>query len=139
MALENYGFGETIEGFGFYEVKEKIIQALADEGFGIVTEVDVQATLKKKLDIDFRRYVILGAFHPALAYRALGAEPDAGLLLPCNVVVQEQDNGTGVEVSMQSPDAMMETVESPGLEAVASEAEARLRRALAAVDNLAKA
>lgn len=130
MALQAYGHGTTLQGVGFEEAREKVIKALAGEGFGILTEIDVQATLKKKLDVDFRKYVILGACNPTLAHRALGAEPRIGLLLPCNVVVQERETGGEIEISIQNPGAMFAMVGNPELESVAAEADTRLGRVL---------
>jgi uncharacterized protein (DUF302 family) len=103
-----------------------VAAALKEEGFGILTEIDVKATLKKKLDADFRKYVILGACNPPLAHRALSAELEIGLLLPCNVIVYEEDDGS--VVSIVDPISMLGVVESPELEPVASEARARLER-----------
>ena len=105
---------------------DKVAAALKEEGFGILTEIDVKATLKKKLDADFRKYVILGACNPPLAHRALSAELEIGLLLPCNVIVYEEDDGS--VVSIVDPISMLGVVESPELEPVASEARARLER-----------
>lgn len=110
---------------------EKITAALKEEGFGVLTEIDVQATLKKKLDVDFRRYVILGACNPPLAHRALQADLDVGLLLPCNVIIFEE--GTGSAVSIIDPIVMLAAVARPELEPVASEARARLLRVIEAV------
>lgn len=132
MANTNYGFGARIEGTTFDRAVEQVTAALKHEGFGVLTEIDVQATLKKKLDADFRRYVILGACNPPLAKRALDAEPDIGLLLPCNVVVQETEEGE-VDVSIADPEAMFRLVDNEAVAPVAKEAEHRLRRALAAV------
>ncbi len=106
---------------------EKATQALKAEGFGILTEIDVKATLKKKLDVDFRRYVILGACNPPLAHRALSADLDVGLLLPCNVVVYETDENHSV-VGLIDPIAMLGVLPSPELGPVADEARARLLR-----------
>lgn len=135
MPLQAYGTGATLKGMGFQEAREKVVAALAGEGFGILTEIDVQATFKKKLDVDIRRYLILGACNPGLAYRALGVEPHVGLLLPCNVVVQEREAGGDIEVSLQDPTLMMGIAGNPGLEPVAAEAGARLRRVLAALSS----
>jgi uncharacterized protein (DUF302 family) len=126
-----YGFERTLPGVPFAEAVTRVTDALKAEGFGVLSEIDVSATLKKKIDVDFRPYVILGACNPALAHQALQAEPQIGLLLPCNVVVQAADGGT--TVSIADPKAMFRMVETPGLGAVANDAEARLRRVIAAV------
>jgi len=105
---------------------ERVTAALKEEGFGVLTEIDVKATLKKKLDADFRKYVILGACNPPLAYRALSTELEIGLLLPCNVIVYEENGGS--VVSIVDPVSMLGVVESPELEPVASQARARLER-----------
>lgn len=110
-----------------YEVAvERVVEALKNEGFGVLTEIDVQATLKKKLDVDFCKYVILGACNPPLAHRALTAEQDIGLLLPCNVIVYEEDEGS--VVGILDPIAMMGVTENPNLDPVAQEAKERLQR-----------
>ena len=117
-----------------YEVAiERVTAALKNEGFGVLTTIDVKATLKQKLDTDFRRYVILGACNPPLAHRALSTELEIGLLLPCNVIVYEDESGTGSVVSIVDPQAMLGTGINPALAPVADEAAARLRRVLAAV------
>jgi uncharacterized protein (DUF302 family) len=123
-----YGIEKRLD-VPYDQAVERVTAALAAEGFGILTEIDVKATLKKKLDLDFRRYVILGACNPPLAHRALTAELDVGLLLPCNVIVYEDDGGGSV-VSAADPGAMMEVSGNPALEPVAEEARARLERAL---------
>lgn len=125
-----YGFEETLEGVGYDEAIERITQGLKAEGFGVLTEIDVKRTLKKKLDFDFRRYVILGACNPNLAKQALLGDDELGLLLPCNVVVQERDDGK-IAVSIADPRAMFTLVDNPSVAPIAEEAEARLRRALA--------
>ncbi len=102
--------------------------ALKSEGFGVLTEIDVRDTLKQKLQVDFRRYQIIGACNPALAHRALQSELQVGLLLPCNVVVYEEDEGT--TVAAFDPVAAMGLAENPALEEVAREAKERLNRAL---------
>ena len=126
-----YGFERTLEGVTIEEARSRVTDALAAEGFGVLTEIDVKATLKKKLDVDFRPYLILGACNPNLAHRALGLEPEIGLLLPCNVVVQEAAGG--VQVSVIDPKAVFSVVENPELETVAAEVEEKLRRALHAL------
>jgi len=114
------------------EAVEKVTAALQEEGFGVLTEIDVKATLKKKIDADFRRYVILGSCNPQLAHRALTTEREIGLLLPCNVIVYEDDDG-GSAVSIADPVAMMEVADNDALKPIADEARARLDRVLAAL------
>jgi uncharacterized protein (DUF302 family) len=116
----------------FDEALTRVTAALKAEGFGVLTEIDVKETLKKKLDVDFRPYKILGACNPPLAYRALSAAPEAGLLLPCNVTVSfVEDNVT--DVSIIDPLSMLGLVRHPDLESVAAEARARLDRVAAAL------
>lgn len=110
---------------------EKVTAALKEEGFGVLTEIDVKATLKKKLDADFRRYVILGACNPPLAHRALITQVDVGLLLPCNVIVYEENGGS--VASILDPISMLDVMDNPGLSPVAEEARSRLRRVRAAL------
>ena len=110
---------------------EQVTAALKTEGFVILTEIDVKATLKKKLDVDFRRYVILGACNPPLAHRALSTALDIGLLLPCNVIVYEDDGGTAVAIL--DPLAMLSVVDNPDLGTVATEARAKLQRVIDAL------
>lgn len=110
----------------YEQAVEQVTAALKKEGFGVLTEIDVKATLKKKLEADFRKYVILGACNPPLAHRALSTQLEIGLLLPCNVIVYE-DNGGSV-VSIVDPISMLGVVEDPELEPVADEARARLER-----------
>ena len=110
----------------YEEALEKVTAALKEEGFGVLTEIDVKATMKKKLDAEFRKYAILGACNPPLAHRALSTELEIGLMLPCNVIVYEDDGGS--VVSIVDPISMLGVVESPQLEPVADEARARLER-----------
>jgi uncharacterized protein (DUF302 family) len=110
----------------YEEAMARVTAALKEEGFGVLTEIDVKATLKQKLDADFRKYAILGACNPPLAYKALGTELEIGLLLPCNVIVYEED-GDSV-VSIVDPISMLGVVDSPELKPVADEARARLGR-----------
>lgn len=111
------------------EALEKVPEALKTEGFGVLTEIDVTATLKKKLDLDFRNYTILGACNPPLAHQALSTELDIGLLLPCNVVVYEDDAGKTV-VAAIDPETSIGTVDVEGLDEVAADVKARLARVL---------
>lgn len=121
------GIGLTVAMDTPYEkAVGKVTEALKAEGFGVLTEIDVQATFKKKLDADFRRYVILGACNPNLAHRALTASLDIGLLLPCNVIVYEE--GAGSVVSLVDPLSMLGMADAVGLDEVAGEARTRLER-----------
>jgi uncharacterized protein (DUF302 family) len=125
--------GRTLRLNTDYETALTLVtDALKVEGFGVLTEIDVRATLKKKLDVDFRPYKILGACNPPLAYRALQAAPEVGLLLPCNVTVQYVEDGV-TEVALVNPMAMMGVVPHPDLEAVARDATERLDRVAAAL------
>jgi uncharacterized protein (DUF302 family) len=132
METLRYGFEKRFVDTTFNEAVERVTAALKSEGFGVLTEIDVRATLRKKLDVDFRRYVILGACNPDLAHRALAAEAQIGLLLPCNVVVQEAPEG-GVVVSIADPQAMFAMVDNPAIAPVAAEADERLRRVIEAM------
>ncbi|MCA3747547.1 MAG: DUF302 domain-containing protein [Rubrobacter sp.] len=123
-----YGFRTRLEGTSLEEAVERATAALKEQGFGVLTEIDVKATLKEKLDLDYRPYKILGACNPQLAHRGLEAEPELGLLLPCNVIVYE--DGGGSVVSAVDPKAMLGVVDNPALEGIASEAEERLEAAL---------
>jgi len=132
METLRYGFLKRLAVVTFDQAIEDVTAALKSEGFGVLTEIDVKATLKKKLGVEFRRYVILGACNPSLAHRALEAEPQIGLLLPCNVVVEETDEG-GVVVSIADPQAMFAMVDNAAVAPVAEEANERLRRVIDAV------
>ncbi len=115
----------------YEQAVDKVTAALKDEGFGVLTEIDVKATLKQKLDADFRKYVILGACNPPLAHQALNTELEIGLLLPCNVIVYEEDGGS--VVSLVDPISMLGVVENPALNPVAEEARTRLQRVIDAL------
>ena len=115
----------------YEQAVERVVAALKEEGFGVLTDVDVKATLKQKLDADFRKYVILGACNPSLAHQALNTELEVGLLLPCNVIVYEEDGGS--VVSIVDPLSMLGVVENAGLELVAQEAQVRLQRVMKAL------
>jgi uncharacterized protein (DUF302 family) len=112
-----YYYSKTIHS-GFEEAISRVTQALKEEGFGILMEIDVKGTLKKKLDVDFRNYRILGACNPPFAYKALQAEDKVGTMLPCNVIVQEAANG-GVEIAAIDPLASMKAIDNPELREIA--------------------
>jgi uncharacterized protein (DUF302 family) len=115
----NYYFNKTLQG-NFDDIIVKVTQGLKDQGFGILTEIDVQETLKNKLDVDFKKYKILGACNPPYAHKALLAEDKIGTMLPCNVIVQEVKNGT-IEIAAVNPMASMQAVENKKLEKLAEE------------------
>ena len=127
-----YGIGVVVKG-EFDATVARTTDALKAEGFGVLTTIDVRQTLKQKLNVDFRRYVILGACNPPIAHRALQAELEVGLLLPCNVIVYDRGDGT-LGVSALAPLPTMSMVGNPALSPLAAEADARLRRALAAIE-----
>lgn len=127
-----YGIGTTVE-MEYARAVERTKEELAKEGFGVLSEIDIAATLKKKLDADFRPYVILGACNPPLAHRALTAERDLGLLLPCNVVVYAADEPGRSVVAAMDPEAALELTGNAEVREVAKEVKARLERVLSRV------
>ena len=127
----SYYFSKTLH-LPFDEVIDRVVEELKKEGFGVLTDIDVKATLKKKLDVDFRRYRILGACNPPFAHAALMAEDKIGTMLPCSVIVQETPEGA-VEVSAIDPIASMQAVRNPALSDVANQVQAKIKRV---VDNL---
>ena len=125
-----YGFGKTVS-YAFDEAISRVTQALQAEGFGILSDIDVAATLKKKLDVAMPPYRILGACNPPLAHRAIEAEPSIGLLLPCNVVVRQDEQGKQVE--FMDTDAVLKLVDKPAIAALATEVRQRLERVMHAL------
>jgi uncharacterized protein (DUF302 family) len=128
MSIASYGMAAEVS-IGFDEAERRIRQTLADEEFGVLTEIDVQATLKKKLDVVVPRYTILGACNPRFAHQAILAEPDIGLLLPCNVVVREVDGDTTV-IEALDPVRQLDLTGNPAIGPLAAEVRTRLARAV---------
>jgi len=126
--MKTYYFNKTVE-MPFDEAIDRVTEELKKEGFGVLTEIDVQTTLKKKLDVDFRPYRILGACNPPFAHQALQAEKNIGLMLPCNVIVQDAGDGK-TEVAAIDPLVAMSRVENPDLEPVAKEVQLKLQRVI---------
>ncbi len=124
-----YYFNKSLE-IPFDEAVSRVTEGLKKEGFGILTEIDVKETLKKKLDVDFRKYKILGACNPSFAYQALQEEDKIGTMLPCNVIVQEAEDGK-VEVAAIDPLASMQAVQNPELQSLAEQVQAKLRGVIA--------
>ncbi len=131
---KSYSFSTVLDK-PYEEAVAKVTEALKGEGFGVLTEIDVKATLKKKLDVDFRKYVILGACNPPYAYRTLQATLDVGLLLPCNVIVYETDDGK-TWVSALNPMSALEVIKSEELRKIAEEVSVKLKKA---IDTVAQA
>ncbi len=121
----DYGFSKNLD-LSYEKTIERATEELKKEGFGVLTTIDVKDTLKKKIDVEFKRYVILGACNPSLAHRALSADEQIGLLLPCNVVVKE--NGAGSTVSVFDPSVMVQIAGSPAIAALAAEVREKLER-----------
>jgi uncharacterized protein (DUF302 family) len=121
-----YGFNISLKG-DMQSIREKVTAELQKEGFGVLTEIDVAATLKKKIDVDRKPYLILGACNPKLANQAINADPDIGLLLPCNVVLREEDDGS-INVGFMDPVAVLSLVDREGVAELAAEVRSRLER-----------
>ncbi|WP_367606807.1 DUF302 domain-containing protein [Legionella sp. W05-934-2] len=128
MGKIQYGFGKTVD-YGFDQALARVTEALKTEGFGVLTDIDVKQTLKTKLDKDVRPYRILGACNPHLAHRAIEQDPSIGLLLPCNVVIREDENNA-VHIEFMNPEAIMEMVQNPEISEVAHDVKQRLERVL---------
>ncbi|MEO8243488.1 MAG: DUF302 domain-containing protein [bacterium] len=127
----SYTFNRLLTGVSFAEADARTRKALGENGFGVLTEIDVAATMKKKLDVEMRPYLILGACNPKMAYQAIGIEPRVGAMLPCNVILRAVDGG--VEVSAIDPVASMQAIENPALHAVAGQVRDLLAKAVAAI------
>jgi uncharacterized protein (DUF302 family) len=127
----NYYFNKTVTG-NFEDIVQKTTKALKEEGFGVLTDIDVTATLKKKLGVDFKKYRILGACNPPFAFKALQAEDKIGTMLPCNVIVQEIADGK-IEVAAIDPIASMQAIKNPDLLEIADQVQMKLKRV---IDNL---
>lgn len=125
-----YGFSKTVS-LSFEQAIEKVTEELKKEGFGVLTTIDVKETLKKKLDVDMPKYTILGACNPPFAHKAIQAEEEIGLFLPCNVIVYEKNGAT--HVSVFDPMVMQKILENPAMQPIAEEVQQRLRRVIDAV------
>jgi len=124
----NYYFTKTLSG-NFENIIERVTESLKAEGFGVLTEIDIKATLKKKLDVDFYNYKILGACNPTFAYKALQAEDKIGTMLPCNVIVQEKESGK-IEVSAVDPAASMQAIQNSALKDIVEQVREKLKRVI---------
>lgn len=127
----SYTFNRLLTGVSFAEADARTRKALGESGFGVLTEIDVAATMKKKLDVEMAPYLILGACNPKMAYQAIGIEPRVGAMLPCNVILRAVDGG--VEVSAIDPVASMQAIDNPALHAVAGQVRDLLAKAVAAI------
>lgn len=127
--MSTYGISATLN-LPYEEAVARTTEALKAEGFGVLTEIDVKTTLKKKLDADFRRYVILGACNPPLAHQALSRELEIGLLLPCNVIVYETNDGGSIVSAMDPSVVLGSVIENPGMETLAREVTAKMQRVI---------
>lgn len=125
-----YGFSKKVD-MSYENAVEKVTEELKKEGFGVLTSIDVKDTLKKKIDVDFKKYIILGACNPSLAHKALESEEELGLLLPCNVIVYEKNDGT--MVSFFDPMIMTHLIDNDKLKIIAEEVQSKLKRVYEAV------
>lgn len=125
----DYTFNKTINDITFENAVLRTTDELKKEGFGVITEINVKETFKKKLDVNFRNYIILGACNPGFAYKAIHAESRIGAFLPCNVIVQENENGE-IEISVVDPNASMSSVENENLAEIASEVRGKLMKVI---------
>lgn len=128
----DYTFNKTLKGITYEDALVKVTDELKKEGFGVITEIDVKETFKKKLDLDFRKYKILGACNPGFAHKAIEAESRIGAFLPCNVIVQENENGD-IDVSSVDPEASMSSVNNAELGGIASQVRNKLKKVIASL------
>ena len=129
----SYYFNKMVKTTDFDTAIAEVTEELKKEGFGVLTEIDVQATLKKKIDVDFKKYRILGACNPTFAHKALQSEDKIGVMLPCNVIVEEHENGE-IEVSAVDPIASMGAVQNDSLGPIAMEVQAKLKKVIASLN-----
>ncbi len=127
-----YYFTTTLKGVSFEGAKERVIEELKKEDFGVLTQIDIKATFKKKLDVDFRPYEILGACNPNFAFKALSNENKIGLMLPCNIILEQNDAGD-IEVSAIDPIASMGAVENDNLDEIAQDVQQKLKKVIASL------
>lgn len=125
----DYTFNKTLRNISFEDALLKVTDELKKEGFGIITEIDVKETFKKKLDVDFRKYKILGACNPAFAYKAIQEESRIGAFLPCNVIIQENVKGES-EISVINPEASMRSVNNENLNGISAEIKSKLKKVI---------
>jgi uncharacterized protein (DUF302 family) len=130
--IMSYHFSTKLTDVSFEDAITRVTEELKKEGFGVLTEIDVKATLKTKIDVDFRKYIILGACNPGLAHKALRTEDKIGVFLPCNVVVQEYENGE-IGISAVDPVASMISVGNKDLECIAEEVQKKIKQVIAAI------
>lgn len=133
MAIENFGYAVTLKGFDFAEAKDEVMDALNLEGFVELSEIDVKETLKETLGVDFRNYLIVGVCHPEMTYEALGAEPNAGLLIPYHIVLQERNGADGVVVSMPNPTILASKVGNHELELISRRTDGLMQKVVLAL------
>jgi len=129
----SYYFNTTLKEKDFNKAIDQVTAALKEEGFGVLTEIDVKETLKKKIDVEFKKYKILGACNPEFAHKALKSEDKIGVFLPCNVIVEENDNGE-IEVSAVDPISSMQAAKNKDLEEIATEVQQKLRKIIASLN-----
>ncbi len=129
----SYYFNTTLKEKNFDEAIKTVTAALKKEGFGVLTEIDVKETLKKKIDVDFKKYRILGACNPVFAHKALKSEDKIGVFLPCNVIVEENENGE-IEVSAVDPISSMQAAKNDSLEEIATEVQQKLKKIIASLN-----